>query len=272
MISTFFYADRVACDCRNKLQKMQRLSTTGKRCGFTLIELLVVVAIIAILASLLLPALSRAKTLAQSTVCRSNLRQTGLATSLYISDFGAYPRQQILATPIQFWNDFLEPYTGSWWTNSIFLCPGNRRASPNRTFVASNFTGVAVVRAVGDYDMNANGISYNLGLGLAYGPNDETWAVRESEVASPSDMIAYGDSVSMSGIGSRFSVGAYKHPRPDDRQNQSKRHLGRSNVVFCDGHVESLKPNRLFILSEEVARRWNRDNKSHPEEWNSIIR
>jgi prepilin-type N-terminal cleavage/methylation domain-containing protein len=61
--------------------------------GFTLIELLVVIAVLAILAALLLPALSKARTKSQGIVCASNLRRLGLALSLYPGDHaGVFPR------------------------------------------------------------------------------------------------------------------------------------------------------------------------------------
>ncbi len=65
-----------------------------KKRSFTLIELLVVLAVISLLMALLLPALGRAKEIGRRTLCMSNLKQCGLALTMYANEYGRYPHQR----------------------------------------------------------------------------------------------------------------------------------------------------------------------------------
>ena len=104
----------------------------ARRRAFTLIELLVVIGIIAILASMLLPALARGKGSAQTVACFSNLRQIGIALNVYVQD--NRDRLPVCAGYLPSHLPQLPPITTTLFeqqkTNKLFQCPLDRKIFP----------------------------------------------------------------------------------------------------------------------------------------------
>jgi prepilin-type processing-associated H-X9-DG protein len=242
--------------------------------------LLVVIAIIAILAALLLPALSKAKAQAQSIRCKSNLHQIGIALETYLSDYQKYPshigwNSWGLAPT---WEFELQPYFGVSWTNRDFNCPAYKgpvvAGTTNEPDFSFNLCSYAY-----NCDGSANRGSVPLVLGLAWrnpsGPGP--YPIPASRVKAPSDMIAFADARMMRGAGAAPGWPDY-NVFPDDwiqlrdfwsfpfGEIDPVRHGKIYNVLFCDGHVTAI-PRVFFITVTNIATSLNIDHQPHPETW-----
>ena len=246
---------------------------------------MVVVAIIAVLAALLLPGLSRAMGRARHTQCMSNVRQLGLGLQQFVSENHSYPLsvdaeydQSSTFTRFNSWTEAVEyQISGSdfrsnpaFWSKGVWLCPGVRsKGILQQAFISYGYNAFGI------------GVSSNssLGLGGHYGFTHVTQVgqppvvkppVAMSEIVSPSDMMAIGDG--FHGNGTELFSGQDLFWRHDsytgfsDSTAPKARHLARANVVFCDGHVESPTLKELFEDTADVAlSRWNRDHLPHRE-------
>jgi prepilin-type processing-associated H-X9-DG protein/prepilin-type N-terminal cleavage/methylation domain-containing protein len=212
------------------------------RQAFTLIELLVVMALIAILTSLLLPAIGSGKTCAKRNNCLSNLRQRVIAAHLYENDSeGSYPSAYYSATE----NGVNISY--AWDLTTIpgrtpTVVPGLlwQGQGTERIQQCPSFTGGANWLA-DPY----TGYNYNTSF-IGHGQHESVpRPARSSDVRQPAATVLFGDG-QYAGGANKFMRAPW--PNPGDASfkgrwsgTQGYRHQGRSNAAFCDGHVESLK-------------------------------
>lgn len=212
--------------------------------AFTLVELLVVIGIIAVLIAMLMPALVKARNSAMIVVCASNLRQLGIAETMYANENNDYftPRRSSTVQAGDFW----------WTTQSftITLSPylGDKKASTvsvGKVFDCPSFT---------SYNPNQNGVN-------AYGLNERIlgnwqsstntytgftkWQYRRRSVPHPTKFLLMGEKNDLSDVVRSSGPVA---PLPTDVSTSGGQMTGyrmshggqRSNVLFVDGHVETL--------------------------------
>ena len=223
----------------------KRIWNESKKCDpgrgicrrFTLIELLVVIAIIAILSSMLLPALGRARNIAHSASCLGNLKQINMAFSLYADNYKEYyPHYNAYS---RVWYEYISPFAGGklsvYRRKSLLFCPGNPTPgleNPSRP----------------DYGVMERGVtcyegSKKLPARMTYYRDSHSRRIIAAESGyPPTNPRGYSKINNLSVTPStydNFAAGTWAF--------NMARHLSRCNVAWMDGHASSQK-GRLLNL------------------------
>ena len=244
--------------------------------GFTLIELLVVVSIIALLVSILIPSLGKAKELVRGTACLANVRRLAMAGQLYLTENREiFPPVRIKYNPdgSVFVNHFGRTKPRWQWFFDQGVGPpihptlygGSFGDAETRTMTNDYFT-CPSLKGEHEYDIRNGAYGYNyqyLGDSRSVSAGRYTnYPVRESQVMRPSETVFLGDSrgggpghgghsytldppkLAASKQVTKFGPAAGEDG-PIGHSPVEARHSGRGNVSFVDGHAESMTLTEL---------------------------
>ncbi len=233
--------------------------------AFTLVELLTVIAVISILAALLLSALHRVKQSAGKAVCVSNQQQIGLAMNRNTNVWGCPQNRNIKRYIMEYYHQREGDVTAEQllknWNFSYGL----------------NAWGIDIwkQRDRRSYGMSVPGFpligEHPLGNWNAANSSRMASSIQSSQIAQPSNMIALGNHVlyrRTSNNARSITFPGHSSPRAWAIFNSfhwnstTRRHNGKANILFADGHIAAETPKQLGYPAEVSWKRWNYDHKN----------
>ena len=253
-----------------QIRQIGRAAPRRRIAAFTLVELLVVIGIIAILITILLPVLNKAREYSRSIVCQSNERQLLMAVAMYAGENkgatpifppiqGIYPGTDGPTRSLAYYMDvagLVRFDVGPFWK---YVSASSR--IPNAP-VGSSPTGEALWRVMNcpsdlpprqgfspdrNFSYSWNARLWNIsgyGFGPIMDPAGEPPVSRMVHIRQPANKIILEEEVAPNDGWSVIGIGG---GNPAD--TPSYRHVGRGNWGFADGHVESLYPNDLGYVT-----------------------
>lgn len=225
------------------------------RRGFTLVELLVTVAIVALLAALIIPGMQRAMAVTHRARCQGNLRQIGAAMFAYASDNDNRIPAVYISDAAPSWVKSIWTYAGyaeSTYTNSSPGLVGADRNSQN--IFRCTGTRAKAIAAPGVGGVNGNKYSYGLNCGPLYDPSTPADIVH---TPIPLAKVTWPSLTAMVTECS-YSQGDYNGYRSWFGMIP---HLGGSNVLYYDGHVE------WFLYANMPSGDWDPFWAGKPPPW-----
>jgi len=204
-----------------------------KKICFTLIELLVVISIIAILASLLLPTLSKAKSTTQKITCSSNLKQLGTVTLMYTGDNNDY-FPLAYDGKIHWVALFINTGYIKWPSDSKWMyCPSWKQ--PESLYGVPLFTS--------DGGLNNNMYIYGMDVYYVSSVTLANLSSRKlSKIPNPSRCVVFADTIADNILAQFYN---FYFINWNDVHKMHLRHSGKANLFFADGHVSALNRNEL---------------------------
>lgn len=244
-----------------------------KASGFTLIELLVVIAIIAVLLSIMMPAMGKIKEMARDTACKSNLKSIGLALAMYLDDFerkipntqssNGFLWDNASGVPLKpgvsnaYWGTFYRDYLKE---TEVFGCPSLRRVPEGLIYSYTDFPDPAKVIQHAAYGLNHHSKNRGRNTNTIKFPAELIYATDHAE---PRPECGADDSFHNNDSPGAMNLTSYRQGgnrstyyrqifRHAVRKSDPYETGGRANILWLDSHVTALDET----TGDDVRLRW----------------